>query len=459
MSETSRPSPKVRLSRRSVLSSALLGGGGLALRSLATGLSTAFLGEGEASAEPAANPTFLLLATNQDGDPLNVSAPGSMADPSLREAWRASHPAELAPAPVVLGGRSWDAAAPWSKLPPALLARAAFVHHRTFAETHGEHEKVLKVFGAMRGASGNGVEMLPSAIAAELAAALGTIQREPMTLGHERVTYESRFVEQLSPVELKSLFGGTRGKLADFASLRDKTLDAVYGKLKESGTKAQRDYVERSVLSRAQAAKLGEQLAVDLAVVPVNEGAANTVVPGLVEDYDLDAVDQVLTAIALFKYKVTPVVTIHLPFGGDNHQDAGFAQESLEVQGGVRLVQLIWDELGRAGLQDRTTFATLNTFGRTFKATSGRAHNGGHHVLSMVGPKVKPGVVGAPKPGPRDYAAAAFASTTGRVDGTVDVAEDKTFIAAARTLMKATGVPDDRIDARLPGAPTIAAVV
>lgn len=439
-------------SRRNVLSAMLLGSGGLALRSIATGLSTAFLAEGIAAAEPPKPATFLLLATNASGDPLNVSAPGSLVDPGLRAAWDATHAADLAATETTLGGTSHVAAKPWSALPAALRARLAFVHHRTFAQTHTEHEKVMRVFGALRGAAGNGTEMLPSAIGAEIAAALGTVQREPVALATERITFESRFVEELSPIEMKSLFAGGVSRLDAFAKLRDATVDAVYGKLRASGTKAQRDYLERVVKSRAQAARLGEQLAVDLADVPVSATRAAELIPGFdAGDYETDAIDQVLTAVALLRYGITPVVTVHLPFGGDNHADVGFEQESVETAGGVRMLDLVWTKLTQAGLAEKTTFAMLNTFGRSFLSRDGRAHNGDHHAMVLFGPNVKGGVAGGTTRTEKDVGAAAFDAATGRPSQGGDVTEDQTFAAAARTLMHAVGVPDDRIDVRLPG--------
>ena len=443
----------LRPSRRQMLSAMLLGSGGIALRSLATGLSTAFLAEGIASAEAPKPATFLLLATNASGDPLNVSAPGSLVDPGLRAAWDATHAAELASAEVALGGTRHMAARPWSTLPEALRARLGVVHHRTFAQTHTEHEKVMRVFGALRGAAGNGSEMLPSAIAAEIAATLGTVQREPVALAEERITFESRFVEELSPVEMKALFAGGASPLDAFGKLRDDTIDAVYAELKTGGTKAQREYLDRVVKSRAQAARLGEQLAVDLADVPVSLARAGELVPGLdAGDYDTDAIDQVLTAVALLKYGVTPVVTIHVPFGGDNHADVGFEQESLETAGGVRMLELVWNQLALAGLTDKTTFAMLNTFGRTFLSRDGRAHNGDHHAMVLFGPKVKGGVAGGTTRTEKDVGASAFDAATGTASSSGDVSTEQSFAAAARTLMRAVGVPDDRIEARLPGA-------
>jgi hypothetical protein len=434
----------------------LLGAGGVALQSIATGLSTTFLTEGTAEAEPSADPTFLLLATATEGDPLNIGAPGSLANSKLRANYDAQHPVEVQSAKVTLGASQWDAAAPWAALPADLRARLAFLHHRTGAETHPEHPKVMRVYDALRGAAGNGVEMLPSAVAYELGESLGTIQREPMVIGPERLTYESRFVEQLSPIDLKGLFGGAPGPLANFGKLRDKTLDGIYAGLKSSGTKAQKTYFDRVVISRAQAVELGTQLTADLQAVPVLDGT--TYVPDLVDDYPFDPIDQILTAIALFKYKVAPVVTLHLPFGGDNHHDPGFAQESLQLQGGISMIRLIWEQLTAAGLKDKTTFAMLNTFGRTFNNNDGRAHNSGHHVMTMFGPKVRAGVVGGPTQGAHDWEASGFSSTTGKVDGATDVAKEDTFAAAARTLMRATGVPADRVEVRLPGT-TISAVL
>ena len=443
------------ISRRSLLRAALLGSGGLALRSLVTGLAPRFLSSGVAEAAPNNDPTFLLLATASDGDPLNIGAPGSLVDAGLRAKYDREHPAEVRSTLADIGGASYAAAAPWAALPAALRSRLAFIHHRTNAETHPEHAKVLRIFDELRGASGNGVEMLPSAIAAELAASLGTIQQEPITLGAERVTYQSRYVEQLSPIELKGLFGGTPGPLARFATLRDSTLDKIYADVKANGTAAQRTYLDSSVTSRAQALALGEQLATDLAAIPVTN--PRPFVPDLIEDYPYDPIDQILTAIAMFKYKVAPVVTIHLPFGGDNHHDANFAEETLQLQGGISMIELIWNQLSAAGLADKTTFASLNTFGRTFDSSDGRSHNSGHHVMTMFGPHIRGGVAGGPGRATHDWAATAFSSTTGKPEG-ADITADKTFAAAARTLMRATGVPDARIDVRLPGT-TVAAVL
>jgi hypothetical protein len=413
-----------------------------------------------AQAAPTQPATFLILNTCVQGDPLNIAAPGSLEEAALRSAWASSHPAQVAPVAVQLGSVSTTAARPWGALPEALRQRMAFIHHRTFAETHTEHPKVMRLFDGLRRGTGNGTEMLPSAIGEELGSTLGTIQREPITLGDERVTFQGHFVENLSPLKLKALFGGTSGSVRRFADLRAQTLDAAYGSVKSNGTAAQREYLERVATSRSQAAKLGEQLAGDLLDVPVSDDArAQVLVPGLVEDYPFDPIDQVLTAVALVKYKVTPVVTIHLPFGGDNHTDPDFADETLQVQGGVQLMGLVWERLVAENLAQSTTFASLNTFGRTFLSTGGRAHNSAHHVMTLFGPSVRPGIAGGPVRGAHDYEAAAFNGTTGAVGGTADVPTEKTFAVAARTLLKAVGVADERAEVRVPGVRPVAALV
>ena len=45
-----------------------------------------------------------------------------------------------------------------------------------------------------------------------------------------------------------------------------------------------------------------------------------------------------LLAAALFAAKVTPVVTLHIPFGGDNHTDADLYDESEALAALLELV-------------------------------------------------------------------------------------------------------------------------
>ena len=45
-----------------------------------------------------------------------------------------------------------------------------------------------------------------------------------------------------------------------------------------------------------------------------------------IKDNTIDS--QIMAAITLIQMKVSPVVAIHIPFGGDNHHDTGLAAET-----------------------------------------------------------------------------------------------------------------------------------
>src|SRR5205814_567190 len=130
---------------------------------------------------------------------------------------------------------------------------------------------------------------------------------------------------------------------------RDQALDEIYGVLKERGTKAQKLYLDSLVTSRKQARSLGSDL-VDMLAGIKSDGADG----------------QVVAAVSLIKMNVTPVVTIRLNFGGDNHTDVDLAKsEAPQHETGVQSITQLWTQLQAAGLSDQVTFAMYNGFGRT----------------------------------------------------------------------------------------------
>ena len=73
---------------------------------------------------------------------------------------------------------------------------------------------------------------------------------------------------------------------------------------------------------------------------------------------------QIIAAIALIQMNVSPVITIHIPFGGDNHSDTGLANEAAQTTSGMASIAQLWTSIP-AALQGKVTFFTLNVFGRT----------------------------------------------------------------------------------------------
>src|SRR5204863_2468368 len=132
-------------------------------------------------------------------------------------------------------------------------------------------------------------------------------------------------------------------------AVRDSALDEIHALVKERGTKAQKLYLDSLAASRRQARALGSDL-VDMLAAIKSDGPDG----------------QVTAAVALIKMNVTPVVTIHLPFGGDNHTDPDLAKsEAPQQEQGIQAIAQLWAALQAAGLEDRVTFAAYNVFGRT----------------------------------------------------------------------------------------------
>lgn len=435
--------------RRDLLKSALAGSGLWALRAAAVGLPLSFVRSPLAYAADACSPAmltdpaapdFLIMSLGPSGDPLNANCPGSYVAGVINN----PNP-EMAPTSFNLGGRPTRAALPWSTLPPAMAARTAFVHNRTGAIGHNQFQAVTKLFGAVKNEDGRGEETLPSAIATETAAALGTIQAEPVSLSTAPLTLRGVPVQQMKPTGLLALFQPKTTTLTNLAGLRNQTVDALSAQLKATGTKAQRRFLDRYVAGRSQARALGDCLGALLDELPAAAAEAD------------GAAGQVLTAIALFKLNVTPAVSITIPYGGDNHTDPDFTNEMSQTIAGVEALKSMWNKMVEYGIADRVTYASLNCFGRTLlRANDGRTHNQEHHVMTIIGRRVRGGVYGGLARVGNDFGATAMSSDGG---ATLDIPADETLQAAAKTLAAAVGVSNARIEQRINGGKKITAAI
>jgi len=394
----------MEFTRRRLLMNTLFGAGLLGLRSLATGIPISILANPRralaaarlrSAAASAAAPQYIILATSADGDPLSCNAPGTYLDPDL------AHPQgpSMAPTALSIGGASAVAALPWSTLPQALLDRTCFFHHATYTVVHPDEPKVLALNGYTVGN-----EMLVSLLAAQLGPALGTVQQEPISLGprqaSEGIVFQKAPQAIVSPSALALLLGPPTGPLGRLTQLRDQDLNRLNALIKSEGTPAQAAFIDRYVQSQAQVRSVSEDL------LSILQGIA-----------DNGVASQLLAAITLIRMNVAPVVSIHIPFGGDNHGDAGLMTEANETVSGVAAIGQLWSLLVTHGLQDRVSFLSLNVFGRTMKAPknlSGRAHNGNHHVALMVGAPFRGSVIGGVEPVENDYGAMSIDSASGR---------------------------------------------
>jgi hypothetical protein len=436
------------LKRRDALLTALFGTGHVGLRALATGLPAWFIANPRlANAQSLActitakeKLQYLILSTSSSGDPMNCNVPGTY------EAAPIIHPlaATMAPTMVTLGGKAYGAALPWAgtdvggALAPATLARTSFFHHTTRSTVHGDQPKVMKLLGALTGG-----EMMVSAFAKHLSGCFGTVQPEPVAVGargnsSELVSYSGRTLPSVSPTQLKQLLTGNKNDaLVKVRNLRDQALDQLNAMAKTDSTNVQKQFLDAMALSQVQVRKLVEQLATTLNAITSD-----------------DAKGQGLAAAALISANVTPVVTMHIGFGGDNHTDTDLATEAAQHVTGVAGIQAVQDALAGLSLTDKVTFATLNVFGRNLNGIAktdgrtGRDHYGNHAVTVMIGKNIVPGVYGGVATGSSAaYLASAIDSATGAPNAAGDIPVAQTHVAAMRTLGVALGIPEDQLNA------------
>ncbi len=433
------------MTRRDALLSTLFGAGCVGVRALATGLPASFLlSPREVLADPMgpmcvaqAKAQYIIFNTSGSGDPINASVPGTYEDPKI------VHSADptMAPTPLTIQGQTHTAAAPWSMLPQNVLDRTVFWHLMTSTPVHPKEPQVLELMGATQAG-----EMLPSLLSRQLAPCLGTIQPQPISVGalspSEALTYGGAALPVVPALALKATLTNPAGPLTTLQSLRDQTLNQMYDLYKNTATPAQRRYIDSLVTSQQQVRNINQNLLNALASIKDNT-----------------AESQILAAITLIQMNVSPVVAIHIPFGGDNHRDIALATESAQTVSGVATIASLMQQLAAAGLQDKVTFMTLNVFGRTLGPgnTDGRQHNGNHQVSITIGKPFRGGVLGGVGPVGSDYGALAMDSTTGAANG--DIRALDTLAAFGQTMLAAVGADPSGITSPNGTAKVVAAAL
>jgi len=346
--------------RRTILSSTLFGAGLLGLRSLATGIPTKLLAGGpQAFADTMSTcantkPQYVILATSGQGDPLNANAPGTYGGGALATVSHNLDPS-MKQTSFKIGGTSTTAAMPWSttatggQFSQDVLDRMAVFHLMTNTPVHPREPDVLCLMDATAPK-----EMLPSLLGRQLAPCLGTVQNQPITLGaaspSEGLSYGGQALPIIPPLALKATLTNPTGTLAGLTKLQA---------LRDDTLSKINDIYRRSA-TRAQ----------------------------------------------------TPVIAIHIPFGGDNHSDTGLATEAQQTTSGLGSIAFLMQQLkdmsnARGNLFDQTSLITLNVFGRTMAAvhTDGRDHNPNHQVSLAIGKPFKGGVFGGIAPVGTDFGA------------------------------------------------------
>ena len=436
--------------RRKFLMSALLGAGGIGLRSLATGLPISFLlgkpTAARAAAVGARAPQYLIFSTSGDGDPITCNVPGTYVNGVDHSA----HPA-MVPTALNVGGSATTAALPWARFIPSVPGvtdRINFFHHATLTVDHSAEGQVMRLLGATTGG-----DMVQSIFAAAMATQLGTIQSAPVQFcayPQELATYQGRTLSSLSPQSLRAVLAPPTGPLGQLVALRDKQLDAMNTYLKQAGTPAQRQALDMLALSQTQARSISDDLLGRLAAIQDDSNAS-----------------QLMAALTLIQMKVTPVVQVHLHLGGDSHNDTDqgevFAGERRTTCGllggdpmtnqGVGDLTQLFQNVQSVGLQNQVTFASYNVFGRGLKQSgSGREHSFTHNCGILIGANVRAGITGGivPTPDGSQFQATPINST----DGTAapnggDIPYVETMAAFGKTFGAAVGLSDDQINSAI----------
>ncbi len=412
-------------SRREFLKNSLALAGTLGFRSFLLGLPPSFLASRAMAAGPA---TYLIYSTFSEGCPVNANVPGSYI-PGI------THPGSLnTPVSFSLGTTTVQGGAPWANLPAALRARLQFLHHDSRTNSHAEGENVMKAHGAIKSSSGNGAEMLPSAIGQITKSTLGTLSDSPALVASIGSNLTANSIPQplLAPRSITQIFPtSVTATTTSLRQFRDQALDSLYRDVRTNGTTAQRKFMDDHVISAQQARNLAGEFQTTLSGLGVSREK-----------------DQIIAACALIAAKVSPSIVVSLPFGRDNHSASG--TEEADTIASCDVLAFLWDRLNSMGLANQTTFCLQNVFGRSpiANAAGGRGHWGAHNVAVMFGPNVKPGVTGSVKISGTQGYSTGINSVTGSATSP-DVPTTETLGAVAKTVMKACGVDDTTIDQRV----------
>lgn len=428
-------------SRRRALLSTLVGAGGVGLRALATGLPMSLLlNPRQALAGALCTPSkaqFFVFNTSVKGDPINANVPGCYERAGIY------HPLDpsMAATTFTLGGKPVTAAKPWSAVSTSVLSRTSFWHLMTNTPVHSSEPEVLRLNGLIKPS-----DMLPSLLARHLAGCLGTLQTQPITVGastpSEGLTAGASALPIIPPMAIKATLLSPSGALTNLQAVRNQTLNAMNDVFKRQATSAQRRFLDSLVTTQAQVQGIHQDLLAALDSITDNE---------------IDS--QITAALTLIQMKVSPVIAIHIPFGGDNHHDDKLADEVSETLTGVAAIDSLMTRAAGAGLGDSMSFVSLNVFGRTLGAASvdGRQHNPNHQVSIAIGKPFRAGVFGGVTEVAGDFGALPMSSSTGTGAVDADISARDTLASFGKTVLASVGVDPAVREATIPSGKVVSA--
>lgn len=429
------------LDRRQLLKSALFGANMLGFRAMVSGIPLSILANPrrilaaeppKSDAAPAYAPQYLVIATSDSGEPMNCNVPGMYEDPKF------VHPmgANMTPTPFSLGGRTVQAAQPWSTLSEATLARTCFFHHSTGAFQHG----TLAAVHALQGRARRG-NMLVSLLGKALQPLLGSIQSEPIAMvdgGGESLIYEGRPQPNIGAQTLKSVLSTDDAlKAISMAQkLRDRDLDALNKIVRDEGVPAHQALIDQWANSQTQARALPTDVLT--ALNGINDNSMNS---------------RLQAAACLIRAKISPVINVRLQFGGDNHGDGGLQNEANQTVASLAAFNAFFKAVDGFGLTDSVSLATLTSFGRNNNTGNGRDHNGLHTCNVLIGKNFRGGVVGGATLQGNNAAAMAIDPISGAGTAGGSVQAKDTLAAYGLTLATGLGADTPELVDMISGEP------
>ncbi|MFK7824366.1 MAG: DUF1501 domain-containing protein [Oligoflexales bacterium] len=417
--------------RRDFLSKVLFGYGGLGLKSLLIGLPPGFIMSRVIGQEAR---TRLIYCFQKQGDPIGCNFGPAYDIPEC------VHPAAFeTPVLTSFGDNSIQCAAPWASLPQDFRAKSHMIFHHTGAAAHPESNVVLAGFSSLKGQGGVGSEMLPSIHKDLFGDGLSIIH---LTNKFSLTEGGSSPIPQIAPNSLKSAFSLSDTQLLN---IRDKALNELWKECKASGNTAQWEYCDKMIMTSSQSRELAKNLS------------------GLLEN--VETLDTFTAAVIVMAAGASSVATIHIPFGGDNHDDQGLTKEANQLSSGCQQLESLWNLMKQYNIHTTTTFAMQGVFGRTFGlkngAKNGRDHHGGASTTLIQGPNVKGGLSGGliPISGKKAAETTGINSKTGQATNSGDIPKNETLAAACRTVLKVCGASESELEERVRGGKLIESAI
>ena len=427
---------------------------GLSIRSLLTGLTPAFLLTGQLHAQESGR-KFAIIAQSGAGESVNGSGPGSFDSPDFIHAGSGSTDltrdidgrtytaADLGETTSFLGGPNPVRIARVFEALGMMQENMAFFHHRTGFGIHPQFQRAQKIDGRLRGDSGRGQEHLASAIAQENATALGTLMSQPVVLSGN-ATFRDAPLGTYSPTALRELVMSAVGSVVPsdmFGATRNFLVDEVYQRTRESGDPNQRRFLDEFVISQNQATEVAERLVSEVEAIDDDELAS-----------------QMKMAAIIIKLRLAPAIVVDYRFSGDNHVSNGMTVEAEHTLNMVADYREFYDFAVSNGVWDELLYATLSVFGRSMNETgNGRGHNGSLSTGLLFGGHLSRKVVGGIDLTQPRGVSLPINSSTGGTDN-ADVSEADSFACYAKSVLQAAGVPQSRLDVRVPDVPAVSLV-